>query len=326
MGDLSLLQKVASSENLWKAFKECARGKRATLGYQKFMYGAGERLAEIQSQLLGDTYSWQGYREFIVKDPKARVIMAAPFCDRVVHHAIHRVIEPIFEPLLSDRSYACRKGKGTSRAVLDLSEALGALGTSRFVVKLDVENFFASISQDILLNRMVQVLPDGSLLSLLNSLIRDSHQGSSSLGKGIPIGNLTSQLFANWILTPADKFIERYHSRVRHFRYMDDFVILAIEKKDALDCAHAAVTYISKELELNIPFTKVMPLASDPVPFLGYLLSHDGYKILARNRGRFQKHLGCLQSKGAPDSRVAQAVLSYNSWTLIPEKCKKQKG
>jgi len=323
MGDRSLLQKVASSENLWAAFKECARGKRATLGYQKFLYGAGERLAEIQCKLLSEAYFWQGYREFIVKDPKARVIKAAPFCDRVVHHAIHRVIEPIFEPLLSDRSYACRKGKGSSRAVMELREALQSYGDLRFVVKLDVENFFASISHDILLKTIVVELPDESLNSLLNSLIRESDPGSKSSGKGIPIGNLTSQLFANWILTPADRFIERRYSEVRHFRYMDDFVILASSKKDALACAHATVNYVARELELKIPFTKVMPLASDPVPFLGYLLSHDGYKILARNSGRFQKHLRRLQSKGAPDSRVAQAVLAYNAWTLIPGKSTK---
>jgi len=326
MGDQSFLQKVASSENLWAAFKECARGKRATLSYQKFLYGAGERLEEIQYKLLSEAYFWQGYREFIVKDPKARVIKAAPFCDRVVHHAIHRVIEPIFEPLLSDRSYACRKGKGSSRAVMELREALQSYGDLRFVVKLDVENFFAIISHDILLKTIGVELPDESLNSLLNSLIRVSDPVSKSSGKGIPIGNLTSQLFANWILTPADRFIERRYPEIRHFRYMDDFVILAASKKDALDCAHATVNYIARELELNIPFTKVMPLASDPVPFLGYLLSHDGYKVLARNRGRFQKHLRRLQSNGAPDSRVAQAALSYNSWTLIPEKRKKQKG
>jgi len=323
MESMSLLQTVASSENLWQAFKECSRGKRATLGYQKFLFGAGERLAGIQSQLLGLTYIWQGYREFVVKDPKARVIMAAPFCDRVVHHAIHRVLEPIFEPLLSDRSYACRKGKGSSEAVIDLSNALLSFGKARFVVKLDVENFFASISHDILLKMTLEELPDGSLDWLLKSLIRDSHQGYRLSGKGIPIGNLTSQLFANWILTPADRFIERRYSEVRHFRYMDDFVILASIKKDALACAHATVNYVARELELKIPFTKVMPLASDPVPFLGYLLSHDGYKVLARNRGRFQKHLRRLQSNGAPDSRVAQAALSYNSWTLIPEKSTK---
>lgn len=321
MKNVLLLEAVASSENLWRAFRECARGKRSKLGYQRFFFGIGERLVEIQRRLMAGTYAWQGYREFVVKDPKARVIMAAPFCDRVVHHAIHRVIEPIFDPLLSQRTYACRHGMGSSRAVVDLWAAIRAYGERRYVVKLDVELYFASISHDVLLHHLLSNLPNESLNSLLMSLIRTSHKGYSLTGRGVPIGNLTSQLFANLMLNPADRFIEKYHPHVQHFRYMDDIVILARCKKDALDCAHAVVKFVSEQLSLSIPFTKVIPLASDPVPFLGYRLHHHGYQVLARNRRRFQKHVRVLRARGARESRVAQALLAYQAWTVVPAQC-----
>jgi retron-type reverse transcriptase len=319
MNELRLLDKVASSENLWKAFRECARGKRSKLGYQRFFFGIGERLVDIQRVLLAGTYTWQRYREFIVKDPKARVIMAAPFRDRIVHHAIHRTIEPIFDPLLSHRTYACRKGKGSSRAVLDLWAALKAFGACRWVVKLDVAQYFSSISHDILLASLFANVPDESLNPILTSLVRTSHKGYAVAGKGIPIGNLTSQLFANWMLNPADRFIESEHPMVQHFRYMDDIVLLAQSKNDALKCAHAVVQFASEQLLLSIPFTKIVTLSADPVPFLGYLLHHNGYKILARNRRRFHKHVRRLRCRRARDSRVAQAQLAYEAWTLIPK-------
>jgi len=321
MVQASLLETVARSENLWRAFRECARGKRSKLGYQRFFFRIGERLVEIQHHLLAGTYAWQGYREFVVKDPKARVIMAAPYSDRVVHHAIHRVIEPIFEKILSPRTYACRRGLGSSRAVVDLWNALRAYGECRYVVKLDVEQYFASISHDLLIKSLFSDLPDDSLNDLLTSLIRTGHSGSASTGRGIPIGNLTSQLFANLMLNPADRFIEKFFPQVLHFRYMDDIVLLARCKRDALDCGYAVVKFVSEELSLSIPFTKMIPLASEPVPFLGYLLHHDGYQVLARNRRRFHKHLRILRGRGARESRVAQAQLAYEAWTVIPARC-----
>jgi RNA-directed DNA polymerase len=326
MSKILLLDEVASTENLWSAFRECSRGKRSKLGYQRFFFGVGERLVDMQRRLLAGTYAWQGYREFVVKDPKARVIMAAPFSDRVIHHAIHRVIEPLFDPLLSERTYACRKGKGSSRAVLDLWASLRSYGKQRYVVKLDVESYFASVSHDLLLKSLLATLPDPSLDAILTSLVRTSHAGCASAGKGIPIGNLTSQLFANWMLNPADRFIENEYPQVRHFRYMDDIVILARSKKDALDCAHAVVKFAAEVLSLCIPFTKMNPLASDPVPFLGYLLNHDGYSVLARNRGRFQKHVRRLRQRGCRESRVAQALLAHEAWTLVPEGGRRPQG
>lgn len=330
----SLLEQVASVQNLNAAWRECSRGKRTKAGYQKFLFRRGERLVGLRKQLLDGTFCWKGYREFVVKDPKARVIMAAPFSDRVVHHAIHRVLVPILDPHMSNASFACRRRRGTSGAVVALFKHLQTLGERRYVVKLDVEKFFASISHEILLKQLfggfsdaekehfIGALNDQSLLPLVSELVCKSHPILGALEKGIPIGNLTSQLFANWTLTPADHFIEKNYPQVRHFRYMDDLVIVATQKKDALDCAHATVDFVRKALALEIPFSKFIPLAADPVPFLGYVLNHDGYRILARNRRRFAKHLRRLQRRGCRDSLVARSVESHRAWACVPERVK----
>jgi hypothetical protein len=326
MNQPTLLAEVASYANLNAAFRECARGKRSKAGYQKFLFRSGERLVGIRRSLIEGTFRWKGYREFTIKDPKARVILAAPFSDRIVHHAIHRVIEPILEPNMSAASFACRRGKGTSGAVVALLQKLTEMEQHRFVVKLDVEKFFATIDHGILLQSlfggesMAQFFRDSSLQLLLNSLVRDSHPSSAESGVGIPIGNLTSQLFANWYLTPADHFITESFPSISHFRYMDDLVLVARSKRDALECAWATVEFVKRKLRLEIPFTKVMPLGADPVPFLGYLLDHNGYAILARNRRRFAKHMRVLIKKNARPSRVARAQLSHAAWTSVPEK------
>lgn len=319
----TLLDIVASRENLVAAFRECARGKRSTTGYRKFLHGYGERLVAIRAGLLNGTFRWQGYRQFIVKDPKARVITAAPFCDRVVHHAIHRVLEPLFDSRMSPATYACRKGRGTSGAVADLWAHLRNVGEQRFVVKLDVESFFASIRHDLLIESLFKELPDSSLHPLLESLVRlpccrSGSDSSRSEGRGIPIGNLTSQLFANWTLTPLDDFMEARFLNVRHFRYMDDLVIVGRSKADALDCAHGAVAFTQEVLDLHIPFRKLVPLGSDPVPFLGFLLHHEGCGVLARNRRRFLRHVRVLEKRGARESRIAQATQAHDAWTKLP--------
>ena len=319
-----LLDRVTCSENLWAAFRECSRGKRQKKGYMQFLFAAGEKLALIQQALRQGVYQWQGYREFLVKDPKARLIMAAPFQDRVVHHALHRVIEPLFEPLFSQRTYACRKGKGSGRAVAELLSELQKLGPSRYTVKLDVENFFASIRHDILLQNLLRPLSDRSLDPLLQSLISSSARSGNTIQRGIPIGNLTSQLFANWMLAPVDEHIQIHHPDVIHFRYMDDIVIVSQIKKHALDCGHELVKLVRDKCDLRIPYQKFVTLADAPVPFLGYLLNHDGYKVLARNRRRFLKHIERLRCQGARPSRISKAIVSYEAWTIVPKDLKKE--
>ena len=312
-----LLEQISTFDNLVRAFAQCARGKRGSAGYQRAMFANGERLLTIQKKLRQGTYVWQPYREILVKDPKARLVMAAPFMDRVVHTAIHRVVEPIFEARLLPSVYACRKGRGNRLAAQHLLAALQAIGPERFVVKLDVKRYFDSISHELLLQRVCAILADRSLDLLFDSLLR-SHPAYAARGYGIPIGNLSSQLFANYYLTEADALATaRLGGDGFYFRYMDDMVLGGPDKKRVLDAAGQVVDFVTDQLRLEIPCTKRMPLGNAPVPFLGYLLDHDGYRILARNGRRHGKRMNRLKKLGARPSQLALRELSFAAFARL---------
>jgi hypothetical protein len=198
----------------------------------------------------------------VVKDPKRRIILAAPFIDRVVHTAIHQVIAPIIEQHLSAATYACRQKMGNRAAAQTLLAHLQSLGSERFVVKLDIANYFASIPHRQLLERLLPLLPDCSCQQLLVTLLR-SHPEHSHSGIGIPIGNLTSQLFANFYLASADQIaLTNLGKQGFYIRYMDDMVIGGRNKGVVLDCASAIILQFESELSLRLPCHKRVPLGA----------------------------------------------------------------
>lgn len=320
---LSLLDSVASYQNLHQAFWDCSRGKRQTLGFQKNLFGYQERLNLIRTWILSGEFKWGQYREFYVKDPKRRLVMAAPFMDRVVHHAIHRVIEPIFDLQMSTRVFACRKNLGNRAAAVDLLRHLMSVGQNRFSAKLDVAQYFASINHEILMAKLRMQLPDSSIDWLLISLLK-SYPRYDQLGCGIPIGNLTSQLFANFYLSSADRIVENLMSSTDSFfdqfyyiRYMDDGVIVSSNRQWVMDASHAYVNHCERELKLQIPFFKRVYLGSDPIPFMGFLMNHDGYKVLCRNVRRFNRKVKMMINKN--ESEREMVSLSYDSWSNLGE-------
>lgn len=309
----TLLDEVTAFGNLARAFQLCARGKRASTGYQRAMFAHGEKLVAMRGRILSGQYRWGRYRELLVRDPKSRRVLAAPFMDRVVHTAIHEIIEPILDPLIPESVYACRHGKGNRKAATDLLEVLSEHGKDRFVIKLDVAQYFASIRHDVLLAKLFEALPDRSLEPLLASLLR-SHAEYASRGYGIPIGNLTSQVFANFYLVSADRVATQQLGGGFYFRYMDDMILGGRDKSVVLDAADAVIEHVESELRLSIPYFKRMPLGNAPVPFLGYMLDHGGYRILSRNKRRFIKRMRRLERSGARPSRMAQSELSFRSF------------
>jgi len=313
---MTLLEKIASFENLMQAFHECSRGKRKSSGYQRAMFALGERLMHIRKKLLTDTYKWNGYREMIVKDPKTRLVMAAPFIDRVVHTAIHRILEPILETYLSPSVYACRENKGNRYAALDLLNNLKIYGEQRFVIKLDVRKYFESIQHDILVKQIFSILPDYSVAHLLISLLAN-YPRYANRGYGIPIGNLSSQLFANFYLVPVDNIALKEINDGFYFRYMDDMIVGGRSKKNILDTTDKMITCASKELKLNIPFEKKMPFGNGPIPFLGYVLDQTGYTVLARNRRRQAKRINRLIKSNAKLSEIAMRELSFEAFAHL---------
>lgn len=320
---LTMLERISDFENLSMAFAGCSKGKKRSIGYQRLLFANGERLLKLRNDLLCDKYLWQGYKKFIISDPKTRIIMAAPFIDRVVHHAIIRVIEPMIDINIPENVYACRKGKGNRNAALTLLNSLRTIGPNRFSIKLDVKKYFASIDHDILFDKIMSCLPDKSIESLLKGLLKSPPEYALR-GKGIPVGNLTSQTFANFYLASADRVALKEFKTGYYFRYMDDSVFVGRDKNEIMDAASSFIEHAENHLKLEIPFYKRVPLGKAPIPFLGYLIDHTGFDVLSRNKRRFSKRIKRLNKQNIKPSYLAQVMQSYNAWCDLENISKSQ--
>ena len=205
---------------LVRSYYLAARGKFDRDSVMDFHSKLEDNLLRMREELENGKYQWGGYRAFWVTAPKLRQIESAPFRDRVVHHAMTAVMEPLLDPGFYHHSYACRTGRGTHRA-LDTLHGWMKNKPDWFYLQMDVAKYFPSIHRDILYSIVEKKIGDPRFLALIQSLLN-----SSPNPIGIPIGNLTSQLFANVYLNHLDQFIKR-ELRVEHYiRYMDDIVLL----------------------------------------------------------------------------------------------------
>lgn len=218
------------------------------------------------------------YKEFVVCDSKKRRIKAAPFRDRIVHHAVCVLIEPLFEKRFIYDSYVCRKKKGTHRAVKRLRKFMYSVsrGYTRpaYYLRLDISKYFKSIDHNILFSLLCRVVDDTDIQSLLWEIIGSSCDSCvEGKKKGIPIGNLTSQLFANVYLNELDHFIkERLHARY-YIRYMDDIVICDTDKTNLTALRLSIIQFLSETLLLSVHPGKIISASIESgIPFLGYIL------------------------------------------------------
>lgn len=328
---MTLLEEVASFQNLYEAYHECAKRKRSSMGFQKSRFNLGEALVELSEQLRGNSYQWGPYREFHVCDPKRRLIMAAPYMCRVVHHAIHRVILPYLDVGLSDSVFACREGRGNRFASQLLFRRLRIFGPKRYTLKLDISQYFPSINHAQLLRLIEADLPDDSLHHLLVSLLA-SHPGYAQRGYGIPIGNLTSQLFANFYLRQVDQAAcaglgvpylwlteTELNPTAFYIRYMDDMILIADKKEKVCEVADCIVREMTPRLGLNIPMRKRMHIGDAPIPFLGYVMDHENVRPLARNARKIKQKISRMERENQRPSLIAQVRNSYEAWIDLEE-------
>lgn len=274
-----------------------------------------DNLLAIRQALLTNSYQWSCYRSFFVCDPKKREILAAPFKDRIVHQAIHQIIGKKIQDVIPGNSYACLPGMGNRHAAMKMLQILKELGPNRHCIKLDVSQYFFSINHKILLRMLDEVLAAPSLYPLLESLLR-SHEPFSLKGVGIPIGNVTSQSFANLYLSPIDR-IAAEQSDLFYIRYMDDMVVAGREKKRVRHFAAMVRERVHSDLQLTIPYHKCCALGSDPVPFLGYVMDHNGYRPLSRNKRRHKRRITRCLRKGVRESLVAMKETSFAAWARL---------
>jgi retron-type reverse transcriptase len=281
-----LFDQVCSFESLTKSALEAARGKKSKLAVADFLFNLENEVIDLEQELLEEGYCPRPYSTFMVHDPKDRMICAADFRDRVVHHAVCSVIGPVFERSLIHDTYACRTAKGTHRAI-----KLAQYYTNQysFFLKLDVRKFFDTIDHKILKCLIRQKVKDAKLLRLVDIFI-DHPVPWTDPGKGIPIGNLTSQHFANFYLSGLDHYIKEQLRTKAYIRYMDDFVLFADEKDTLWDAKKRIDDYLSRELSLKLK-EEVIILASvsQGLSFLGFRIFPGVIRIQRQGWRRFRK-------------------------------------
>ncbi len=223
-----LYNKVWDFENLLAASKLAQRGKRREPDVYAFNAELEKNLLRLQEALRSMTWTPGKYRDFYVYEPKKRLVSAAPYEDRVVHHALCRVLEPVWETMFIFDSYACRLGKGTHAAADRYTEFSRK---AKYVLKCDISKYFEHVDHGILLEEIGRYVKDDGIAWLVKSiLVSNNARPAATAGKGIPIGNLTSQFFANVYLNRFDHWVKEDVRHRFYIRYVDDFVILADDK------------------------------------------------------------------------------------------------
>ncbi len=238
----NLLTELTSFSSLYRAWRKAQKGTGWNVETQRFNFNLEQELLTIQHQLLEGSYQPGAFRYFSIRDPKPRQIAVAPFRDRVVHHALVNVLTPLFEPTFIYHSYATRVGKGTHKAIIQAQEFCRRYP---WYYKFDVKNFFASVDHAVMLSLIERKLKDDSVLALSEAII-----GNTQGHKGLPIGNLTSQFFANVYLNPLDHFIKDNLRVKGYLRYMDDFVLFSEQKSDLMIWHDKLDSFLARELAL----------------------------------------------------------------------------
>lgn len=290
-----LFEKIFDIQNLHEAYYKASKNKRFTPGYIDFRKNSEKNLEKLRQSLLDGSYTHGKYRHFTITDPKQRLISAAPFPDRVIHHAIMNVLEPVFERQFVFHTYACRKGKGTHAAA---RYAFKCAKSSAYFLKLDVKKYFDSIDHAVLKQLLCRIIKDGRCLSLLFCVI-DSYKVSfggdaaSEREKGLPIGNLTSQFFANFYLSLLDHFVLEKLKPKAYVRYMDDIVIFGDSLLRLKQIFKSVEVFCSEKLLLSLKMP-VFGKCRNGIPFLGWKLSSQKISVLKKTKRRMSQKLSLV--------------------------------
>lgn len=276
-----LMEQIAHPDNLREAFLRAARGKSTRPSVRAFRANLDENLMQMHHQLLDCTFRFGDYRFFTVYDPKRREICAASFPERVAFHAMMRICHPVFDDYQIFDSYASRIGKGTYAA---LDRAVHFAHRYRWFAKLDVVKYFDSLDHRVLKNQLHSLFKDKRLLNYFDGLI-DGYKGAA-LDRGVPIGNLTSQYFANHYLSPADHYAKQDLKVPGLVRYMDDVLFFHDDKATLNAMVKDYRRYVIEKLHL-MHHPVVLNEASRGIPFLGYVVRGNGLRLNLRSKRRF---------------------------------------
>lgn len=284
-----MFNNITSKDNLFAAWEEFLSGKKKRKDVAEFGLNLEDNIFGLYYDLKQDTYKHGSYFSFFVCDPKRRHIHKAGVRDRLLHHAIVRVIDPLFDPTFIFDSWSCRKGKGIHKGVDRFRQIAARLSLNNtknlWVLKMDIRKFFESIDHDVLINQLSRVIKDFRTMWLLEGII-------DSFSPGHPLGNLTSQLFANVYMNDLDQYAKHILKAKGYIRYADDFVFLHPDKEVLLSYIPQVEKFLREQLKLKVhPGKIILGKYRSGVDFLGYI-SFPTHKILrTRTKNRMLRRV-----------------------------------
>ena len=278
----SLFNQIISYENVRLAWIKARRHKTSKNVVKNFSKNVNKNLLIVQKNLTSKPAILSSYSQFTIYEPKERLISVVPFIDRVMHHAIMNVLEPVFEKQFIFHTYACRKGKGSHKAI---KYAFSKAKNCEYFLKLDVKKYFENIDHNILKRKLSKIIKDKECLDLLFDII-----DSFSIEKGLPIGNLTSQFFANLYLSELDHFVLENLKPSGYCRYMDDFILFSNSKIDLKKMLNSIESFCLNNLLLTLkPY--ILGKSKDGIAFLGYKITCKDVDLLQKSKKRKKQKL-----------------------------------
>lgn len=283
-----LFEKITSFDNIYYAYQKALKGKKSKYSVCKEDYEIEKTLFQIQDELINHQYKPKKYKYFKIYDPKERVISVADFKDRIVHHALINIIEPIFEKIFIYDSYATRKDKGVHKAVKRTQRFIKKTDT---YLKIDIRKYFDSIDHQVLINIIRKKIKDEKVIRLIEIILNTSDISRNlNEKKGLPIGNLTSQFFANVYLNIFDHFVKENLKCKYYVRYMDDMIFMFKDKIKWKYFLNTISEFLNTELKLNIKEKSIQyNWVHLGIPFLGYRVFKNLIRIQNKNIKRMKK-------------------------------------
>jgi retron-type reverse transcriptase len=338
-------------EELYEAYLDCRKNKRNKLSSLEFELNLESNLFSLYDDLITSSYEFRPSTVFMVEKPVKREIFAANFRDRIIHHFLINKLNPHFENLFLDNSYACRVGKGTHYGIekvrLNMEKVSEGYTLEAWILKLDIKGFFMHINRGILKKRLIKYIEEvyksedkPLVMSLLNKIVsldpaencyvkgnkkewlglpRDKSIFHSPKGCGLPIGNLTSQVFANFYLHLLDEFVVNTIGVKEYGRYVDDFVLVHKDKEYLKECLARIKTFLTEDLELTLHPKKIyLQKVEKGVPYLGVFIRpgriYCGNRMKAGFYDSIVKYNKLLKSQGISDDLIENFISSLNSY------------
>lgn len=285
---------IASVENLLAAWSEFVSGKRKKSDVQEFSHRLMDNLLELRTDLVSGTYKHGDYFAFKISDPKPRDIHKASVRDRLVHHALYRQLYPLFDRTWIANSYSCRNLKGTHRAMNRFRKFGYQVSKNHtrtcWVLKCDIRKFFASIDQERLIEIAAKYVKDARTTALIRNIVASFH--STAPGKGLPLGNLTSQLLVNVYMNEFDQFAKHGLKGHHYIRYADDFVFMSEDRQWLEGLIPQIAKFLEEKLSLKLHPGKVyIKTLVSGVDFLGWVHFKDHRVLRTASKRRMARNL-----------------------------------